>query len=288
MKYIWMMSEAFGRKYIYTHEVVAYQVEPKKYTGVLFRFGELSKNGTGVKRTATIRACSDAINVEHNYPPATEYKAVGHIERYYYLNDALCIDFVLHDDFYQKLVENETLALSVSWFSDSVEVIDGVQWFDDLVIFEVSLVGIPAFNTCAAPIGEPLACMHSEGGCGCGGKRCECNGKDEKKIVYLDSMVAKHQEEERIVALEQSVQKLIEDVAALQQQLSDLVVRVEGIEMTIEQMKEQADTALEEAKAVASKVEELVSDVAKSNHNLNELAKLTHRITTNLANLIKK
>jgi regulator of replication initiation timing len=275
-------------RYTHTSNVVIHQVEPKKYTGVLFRFGELSLNGTGVKRTATVRACSDAINIEHKYPPATEYKAVGHIERYYYKDDALYIDFVIHDEFCQKLIENQVLALSVSWFSDAVEVIDGDQWFDDLVIYEVSLVAVPAFNTCAAPVGEALPCMHSEGGCGCGGKRCKKEEEKVAKNVYLDSMVAKHQEEERLTALEQALQKVFEDIAGLQQQVADIIARLDAMEMTISQMKEQADTAVEEAKAVASKVEELVSDVAKSNHNLNELAKLTHKLTTNLANLIRK
>jgi phage shock protein A len=101
-------------------------------------------------------------------------------------------------------------------------------------------------------------------------------------------MVAKHQEEERLTALEQALQKVFEDIAGLQQQVADIIARLDAMEMTISQMKEQADTAVEEAKAVASKVEELVSDVAKSNHNLNELAKLTHKLTTNLANLIRK
>jgi len=284
-------------KYTHRENLVAHQVEPKKYTGVLFRFGELSKNGTGVKRTATARACSDVINIEHDYPVATEYKAAGHIDRYYYLNDALYIDFHIYDEFYQRLVENETLSLSVSWFSDSVEVIDGDQWFDDIVIYEVSLVGIPAFNTCAAPEGEPLACMNSVQNCGCGGGKgkggklnneCKCKGEKKSDVVYLSDMIAKHQEEERIAALEQSVQKLIEDWSALQQQVADLTARLEALEQGMAQMREQADAAIEEAKQVASKVEGIMGDIAKNEHGLNELAKITHRLTTNLTNLIRK
>jgi len=282
-------------KYFHKESTIANQVEPKKYTGVLFRFGEISKNGTGVKRTAKVRACSDAINLEHEYPEATEYKAIGHIERYYYLNDALYIDFVIHDEFYQNLVDNEVLALSVSWFSDSVEVIDGDQWFDDIVIYEVSLVAQPAFTTCAAPEGEPLACMNAaqnsekQGKCKCGknDNKCECNKEKFSDVVYL-SMQVKHQEEERIAALEQSVQKLIEDWTAMQQQVADLVSRIEALEQGMAQMREQADAAIEEAKQVASKVEGLMGDIAKNEHGLNELAQLTHRLTVNLANLIRK
>jgi regulator of replication initiation timing len=283
-------------KYFHKENLVANQIQPKRYTGVLFRFGEISKNGTGVKRTAKVRACSDAINLEHEYPDATEYKPIGNIEKYYYLNDALYIDFVIHDEFYQNLIENETLALSVSWFSDSVEVIDGYQWFDDIVIYEVSLVAQPAFLTCAAPEGEPLACMNSVQNCGCGGGKgkggknyneCKCNEKNFSDVVYLNMQV-KHQEEERIAALEQSVQKLIEDWTALQQQVADLVSRVEALEQGMAQMREQADAAIEEAKQVASKVEGLMGDIAKNEHGLSELAKITHRLTTNLTNLIRK
>jgi regulator of replication initiation timing len=291
------MTKSLKTRYTHTEEIVAHQTEPKKYTGVLFRFGELSKNGTGVKRTAKVRACSDVINVEHDYPDATEYKAAGHIDRFYYLNDALYIDFHIYDEFYQNKVEDETLALSVSWFSDSVEVIDGDQWFDDIVIYEVSLVGIPAFNTCAAPEGEPLACMNNVRNCGCGGgkgkggkqhKDCKCNGEKNSDVVYLNDMTAKHQEEERIAALEQSVQKLIEDWTALQQQVADLTGRLEALEQGMAQMREQAEAAIEEAKQVASKVEGIMGDIAKNEHSLSELAKLTHRLTTNLANLIRK
>ena len=243
-----------------------------------------------------MRACSDAINIEHDYPVATEYKAAGHIDRYYYLNDALYIDFHIYDEFYQKLLENETLSLSVSWFSDSVEVIDGDQWFDDIVIYEVSLVGIPAFNTCAAPEGETLACMNAVQNCGCGGGKgnggkhytgCACNKEKFSDVVYLNMQV-KHQEEERIAALEQSVQKLIEDWSALQQQVADLTARLEALEQGMAQMREQADAAIEEAKQVASKVEGIMGDIAKNEHSLGELAKLTHKLTTNLANLIRK
>jgi uncharacterized protein YoxC len=283
-------------KYTHTQKLVAHQIEPKKYTGVLFRFGEVSENGTAVKLTATVRACSDAINIEHNYPVATEYKAAGHIERYYYKNDALYIDFHIYDEYYQNKVENDVLMLSVSWFSDSVEFIDGVQWFDDIVIYEVSLVGLPAFNTCIAPVGEPLACMNTVQNCGCGGGRgkggknynkCDCNKENFSSAVYL-SMQVKHQEEERIAALEQSVQKLIEDWTAMQQQVADLMARVEALEQSMAQMREQADAAVEEAKQVASKVEGLMGDVVKNNRDLNELAQLTHRLTVNLANLIRK
>jgi hypothetical protein len=53
-------------------------------------------------------------------------------------------------------------------------------------------------------------------------------------------------------------------------------------------MREQADAAIEEAKQVASKVEGIMGDIAKNEHGLNELAKITHRLTTNLTNLIRK
>jgi phage shock protein A len=128
-----------------------------------------------------------------------------------------------------------------------------------------------------------LACVHSEEH-----ETKTQNEKKDEKLVYLNDMVAKHQEEERISALEQSVQKLIEDLAAIQQQHADLMARVGALEQTLAQMKEQADAAVEEAKAVASKVEAIMNDKLKTEHNLEELAKITHKLTANLSNLIRK
>ena len=74
----------------------------------------------------------------------------------------------------------------------------------------------------------------------------------------------------------------------MQQQVADLTSRLEALEQGMAQMREQADAAIEEAKQVASKVEGIMDDIAKNEHGLSELAKITHRLTTNLTNLIRK
>jgi uncharacterized coiled-coil protein SlyX len=210
------------------------------YTGVLFKFGEVSANGTMVRPGANIYASGDAILLEHSYPEATAFSPVGRVKKYYVEGDRLFVDFVIDTPEGRAAIESGKKFLSVSWFSDDYEVkrtaSEYVAEFNSITIYEVSLVGDPAFNTCIATAGSPLPCVASNsGGCKCG-----CAPK-ESKFVSLSDMVAKHQEvtREEFEELKNALAVLMERVNALEQKMA--TDPVEELSAQLEQAKRQLD-----------------------------------------------
>jgi FtsZ-binding cell division protein ZapB len=267
---------------------------PRRYVGVLFKFGELSANMTMVDPNATIRAAGDAILVEHDYPTIDKYKPIGRVLSYYVKNNALLIDFEITDQDIIDLSDPDTKsALSVSWFSDNYEVMSASFGsyikFNDVVIYEVSLVSDPAFNTCIATGEDGLSCLASSvkhktdigcchGGCGCGGK---------KNSVTLYDMIAKHQEitREEFDALREQVQQALDAIAALANEIKEL-------KNMVGQVPDDMVTELEQAKKKIEQVEMTLSsqasDLAGVLQAAEKLLAITERTYKNLPNLVRK
>jgi FtsZ-binding cell division protein ZapB len=267
---------------------------PRRYVGVLFRFGELSANMTMVDRNATIRAAGDAILIEHEYPTIDKYKPVGRVLSYYVKDNALLIDFeITNSDIIDLTAPESKAALSVSWFSDNYEVMSAPFGsyikFNDIVIYEVSLVSDPAFNTCISTTEDGLTCLSPSvqskqkercchGGCGCGGKR---------NSVTLYDMIAKHQEvtREEFDTLREQVKQALDAIAALAEEVKTL----KGM---IGQVPEDVATELEQAKKKLEQVELTLSnqanDIAGVLQAAEKLLAITERTYKNLPNLIRK
>jgi FtsZ-binding cell division protein ZapB len=267
---------------------------PQRYVGVLFEFGELSANMTMVDRSATIRAAGDAILIEHEYPTIDKYKPVGRVLSYYVKDNALLIDFEINDpDIIDLTAPEGKVALSVSWFSDNYEVMSAPFGsyikFNDIVIYEVSLVSNPAFNTCISTTEDGLTCLSPSvqskqkercchGGCGCGGK---------KNSVTLYDMIAKHQEvtREEFDTLREQVKQALDAIAALAEE-------VKALKGMIGQVPEDVITELEQAKKKLEQVELTLSnqanDIAGVLQAAEKLLAITERTYKNLPNLIRK
>jgi FtsZ-binding cell division protein ZapB len=270
---------------------------PRRYVGVLFKFGELSANMTMVNQDATIRAAGDAILIEHEYPTIDKYKPIGRVLSYYVKDNALLIDFEITEPDIIDLSAAETKsALSVSWFSDDYEVksapFGSYIEFNDIVIYEVSLVTNPAFNTCIAASEDGLTCLSPSvqskqkerccnGGCGCGGS----GGK--RNSVTLYDMIAKHQEitREEFDTLREQVQQALDAIAALAAEIKEL----KGM---IGQVPEEVVMELEQAKKKLEQVELTLSsqanDIAGVLQSAEKLLAITERTYKNLPNLLRK
>ncbi len=257
------------------------------YTGVLFRFGEVSANGTMVRPGANIYASGDAILLEHNYPEATAFSPVGRVKKYYVEDDRLLIDFVIDTPEGRTAIESGKKFLSVSWFSDDYEVkrtTSGyVAEFNSITIYEVSLVGDPAFNTCIATAGSPLPCViSSSGGCKCG-----CDAK-ENKSVSLSDMVAKHQDvtREEFDALKESVQQLSDAIAVLTERVNALEQKM--VADPIEELSTQLEQAKREIENIVATLNTKDNTIAELATLLDKLIAANERTHKNLPNLLQK
>jgi len=270
---------------------------PRRYVGVLFEFGELSANMTMVAPNATIRAAGDAILVEHEYPTIDKYKPAGRVLSYYVKNNALLIEFeITNPDIIDLTAEDTKTALSVSWFSDDYEVMSAPFGsyikFNDIVIYEVSLVSNPAYNTCIATSEDGLTCLSPSmqskqkerccnGGCGCGG------GGGKRNSVTLYDMIAKHQEitREEFDTLREQVKQALDAIAALAEEIKEL----KGM---IGQVPEDVVMELEQAKKKIEQVELTLSsqanDLAGVLQSAEKLLAITERTYKNLPNLLRK
>ena len=270
---------------------------PRRYVGVLFEFGELSANMTMVAPNATIRAAGDAILVEHEYPTIDKYKPAGRVLSYYVKNSSLLIEFeITNPDIIDLTAEDTKTALSVSWFSDDYEVMSAPFGsyikFNDIVIYEVSLVSNPAYNTCIATSEDGLTCLSSSmqskqkerccnGGCGCGG------GGGKRNSVTLYDMIAKHQEitREEFDTLREQVKQALDAIAALAEEIKEL----KGM---IGQVPEDVVMELEQAKKKIEHVELTLSsqanDLAGVLQAAEKLLAITERTYKNLPNLLRK
>jgi len=270
---------------------------PRRYVGVLFEFGELSANMTMVAPNATIRAAGDAILVEHEYPTIDKYKPAGRVLSYYVKNNALLIEFeITNPDIIDLTAEDTKTALSVSWFSDDYEVMSAPFGsyikFNDIVIYEVSLVSNPAYNTCIATSEDGLTCLSPSvqskqkerccnGGCGCGG------GGGKRNSVTLYDMIAKHQEitREEFDTLREQVKQALDAIAALAEEIKEL----KGM---LGQVPEEVVMELEQAKKKLEQVELTLSsqanDIAGVLQAAEKLLTITERTYKNLPNLLRK
>jgi len=270
---------------------------PRRYVGVLFEFGELSANMTMVAPNATIRAAGDAILVEHEYPTIDKYKPAGRVLSYYVKNNALLIEFeITNPDIIDLTAEDTKAALSVSWFSDDYEVMSAPFGsyikFNDIVIYEVSLVSNPAYNTCIATSEDGLTCLSPSvqskqkerccnGGCGCGG------GGGKRNSVTLYDMIAKHQEitREEFDTLREQVKQALDAIAALAEEIKEL----KGM---LGQVPEEVVMELEQAKKKLEQVELTLSsqanDIAGVLQAAEKLLTITERTYKNLPNLLRK
>lgn len=267
---------------------------PRRYVGVLFEFGEISANMTMVDKNATIRVAGDAVLVEHEYPPIDKYKPAGRVLSYYVKDNALLIEFEITDpDIRDLSTPDSKSALSVSWFSDDYEVksasFGSYIKFNDIVIYEVSLVANPAFNTCVATSEDGLTCLSPSvqskrkegcchGGCGCGGK---------KNSVTLGDMIAKHQEitREEFDTLREQVKQALDAIAALAEEIKE----IKGM---IGQAPEDLVVELEQAKKKLEQVELTLSsqanEIAGVLQAAEKLLTITERTYKNLPNLLRK
>jgi len=253
--------------------------------GVLFRLGEVSLNRTVVREGASIRAAGDAILVEHEYKSINEYKPAGRVRKFYKRGNAVLIEFELYD----IEIINDKQFLSVSWFSDNYTISEyngnAVIEFSDIVIYEVSLVAAPAFNTCIATEEGNLACLSSSvqsGGCGCGGK-CKCKGSS----VSLGSMVAKHQEVTR-----EEFEALRDSVSQLQDALNVITAEIEEIKKKMEQPAPEVVEELEQAKRKLEDLEIALSTQGESMTGilsaLDRLIGVAEKTYKNLPNIVQR
>ncbi len=265
------------------------------YVGVLFTFGELSANMTLVRPDTTIRAAGDAILIEHDYPVIDRYSPVGRVKSYYVKDNALLIEFDITSGEAVKLIETgEKPYLSVSWFSDNYEVKMGPSGayveFSDIVIYEVSLVANPAFDTCIATDESGLSCLPSVNSNKIRPnihKGCRCGSKKTAGCVSLSDMVAKHQEvtREEFDALKEKVEQATEAIAALAEE-------VKALKEAINKTPDELLAELEQAKHKLEKIEGEMATQAGNIEGLLQAAEklltITEKTYKNLPNLIRK
>jgi len=264
--------------------------QPLRYKGVLFRFGEMSHNRTMVRPGAKVRAAGDAILVDHEYPEIGNFKPYGRILGFTVKDDALLIDFELTDPEAAQLVESgERRFLSVSWFSDGYvvkehPVVGAYLEFYDIIIYEVSLVADPAFNTCIATTEDGLFCLSSsvpqKPSC-----NCRCGEKGES--VSLGDMAFKHQDvtREEFDALREQVQQALDAITALTEEIKALKEAVAQPPAEVTQELEQAKKKLEQLEVTLSTQ---ANDVAGVLQAAEKLLAITERTYKNLPNLLKK
>jgi len=271
---------------------------PKRYVGVLFEFGEVSANMTMVDPNATIRVAGDAILIEHEYPTIDKYKPVGHVISYYVKDNALLIDFEITDPDIKDLSNAEPkIALSVSWFSDNYDVLSAPFGsyikFNEIVIYEVSLVTEPAFNTCIATSEDGLTCMSPSvqsktqknscgGGCGCGGKR---------NSVTLGDMITKHQEavtREEFEDLRAQVQQALDAIAALANEVKELKAMSEQVPDEMTSMMSELQHAKQKLEQVELTLSNQANDISGILQAAEKLLAITERTYKNLPNLVRK
>jgi FtsZ-binding cell division protein ZapB len=267
-----------------------HESEPLRYKGVLFRFGELSHNQTLVRPGAKVRAAGDAILIDHEYPEIENYKPYGRILSFTKKDDALIIDFELSSPEAAKLIESgERNFLSVSWFSDGYIVkehplMGSYIEFYDIIIYEVSLVADPAFNTCIATTEDGLSCLSSsvpqKPAC-----NCRCGEKGES--VSLGDMAFKHQDvtREEFDALKEQVQQALDAITALTEEIKALKEAVVQPPAEVTQELEQAKKKLEQLEVTLSTQ---ANDVAGVLQAAEKLLAITERTYKNLPNLLKK
>jgi FtsZ-binding cell division protein ZapB len=267
-----------------------HESEPLRYKGVLFRFGELSHNQTLVRPGAKVRAAGDAILVDHEYPDIDNYKPYGRILSFTKKDDALIIDFELTSPEAVQLVENgERNFLSVSWFSDGYVVkehplMGSYLEFYDIIIYEVSLVSDPAFNTCIATSEDGLTCLASSMPKKAN-PNCRCTEKGES--VSLGDMSYKHQEvtREEFDALRGQVQQAMDAITALAEEIKALKEAIAQPPAEVTQELEQAKKKLEELEVTLSTQANEVAGVLQASE---KLLAITERTYKNLPNLLKK
>jgi FtsZ-binding cell division protein ZapB len=249
---------------------------------------------TMVDPNATIRAAGDAILIEHEYPTIDKYKPVGRVLSYYVRDNALLIDFEITDpDIIDLSATENKSALSVSWFSDDYEVksapFGSYIKFNDIVIYEVSLVTNPAFNTCIATSEDGLTCLSPamqskskerccNGGCGCGGKR---------NSVTLYDMIAKHQEitREEFDTLREQVKQALDAIAALAEEIKEIKGMIGQVPEDVVMELEQAKKKLEQVELTLSSQ---ANDLAGVLQAAEKLLAITERTYKNLPNLLRK
>jgi len=267
---------------------------PRRYVGVLFEFGEISANMTMVDKNATIRVAGDAVLVEHEYPTIDKYKPAGRVLSYYVKDNALLIEFEITDpDIIDLSTPDSKSALSVSWFSDDYEVksapFGSYIKFNDIVIYEVSLVANPAFNTCVATSEDGLTCLSPSvqskrkegcchGGCGCGGK---------KNSVTLGDMIAKHQEitREEFDTLREQVKQALDAIAALAEEIKEIKGMIGQVPEDLVVELEQAKKKLEQVELTLSSQANEIAGVLQA---AEKLLTITERTYKNLPNLLRK
>jgi FtsZ-binding cell division protein ZapB len=259
-----------------------------RYKGVLFRFGELSQNRTMVRPEARVRVAGDAILIDHEYPDIESYKPYGRILAFYKKDDALLIDFELTSPEATQLVENgKRNFLSVSWFSDGYEVKEDPRRgayleFYDIVIYEVSLVADPAFNTCIATSEDGLACLSSSVA-PVKSDECQCR----RKSVSLSDMTYKHQEvtREEFEDLKEKVKQALDAIAVL-------TAEVKALKEMVTKPPEDVVVELEQAKKKLEQLELSLSNQSNEMSNVlqvtSKLIDITDRTYKNLQNLLAK
>jgi FtsZ-binding cell division protein ZapB len=264
--------------------------QPLRYKGVLFRFGELSYNQTMVRPGASVRAAGDAILLDHEYPDIGSFKPYGRILGFYVKDDALLIDFELTSPEAAQLVESgERKFLSVSWFSDGYVVkehplLGAYLEFYDIIIYEVSLVADPAFNTCIATTEDGLSCLSSSAA---NKPSCNCKCGEKEESVSLGDMAFKHQEvtREEFDALSAKVQQALDAITALTEEVKALKESVASPPEEVTQELEQAKKKLEQLEITLSNQ---ANDLAGVLQAAEKLLAITERTYKNLPNLLKK
>jgi FtsZ-binding cell division protein ZapB len=288
-RYLWTMR-IHARHTTDKVRVERHEDNPRRFKGVLFRFGEISHNRTMVRPGAKVRAAGDAILVDHEYPEIGSFKPYGRILGFVVKDDALLIDFELTAPEAVQLVESgEKKFLSVSWFSDGYVVkehpaIGAYLEFYDIVIYEVSLVANPAFNTCIATTDDGLACLspsvpeRAESNCCCG---------EKEKSVSLGDMAFKHQEvtREEFDALREKVQQALDAITAL-------AAEVKALKELVSTPPDEIIQELEQAKKKLDQLEITLSNQANEVVNVLQVAEkllaITERTYKNLPNLLQR
>jgi len=242
----------------------------ERLVGVLFQFDSVSLNGTKVKRDAKIYATSDAIVREHFYPLAEGFSEgiAGRIKRFYVdneLNAFLC-DFEVYNEIEKEMLLKGEIAFSVAWLSDDYETnSDGTLVFNSVTIYETSMVGNPAFNTCAATQKEGLTCLNSA--CGCGGKHsaCGCGGKNSAENRYILTTMSEQEIMTAIAALQEQLQSLEARLAAIEQKMSSMDTPSETTEETaVEEAVNSLHSKVTEHEQVIKAIESQFDEVLKS------------------------
>jgi len=271
----------------------ASEAASNSYVGVLFTLGQLSANMTLVHPEATIRVAGDAVLVEHEYPTIDKYKPAGRVKSYYLKDNALLIDFEITEPDANKLISSgEKPYLSVSWFSDNYEVKVGPSGsyieFNDVVIYEVSLVSNPAFSTCISTDESGLTCLSpANNNVKSAHKGCGCGGEKKTGCVSLSDMIAKHQEvtREEFDALKEKVQQALDAIAALAEEVKSLKEAVVKTPDELILELEQAKHKLEKLEAELSAQTGSVEGLLRATERLLEVTEKTYK---NLPNLIRK